>query len=203
MFSPLPLTFCAAEPITHSQAQADLGDWSVLVCPPQHRPSTIYLTIYLPYTSTCGHLTIYLNLYWSVPTSTYTYHDHGQWSWYVSTSTSTYSYHRHDADGCDEVDDCSMFMRQNFCQVIWWLDLYWAFYNCGQKSSTANIFMNYMFPSNPGGATRLQDQKLHVRLEFRDRTCRPPWLLSARTLPRLAETSSWKWFCFNLFLSWI
>ena len=71
------------------------------------------------------------------------------------------------------------------------------------KSSTANIFMNYMFPSNPGGATRLQDQKLHVRLEFRDRTCRPPWLLSARTLPRLAETSSWKWFSFNLFLSWI
>ena len=62
MFSPLPLTFCAAEPITHSQAQADLGDWSVLVCPPQHRPSTIYLTIYLPYTSTCGHLTIYLNI---------------------------------------------------------------------------------------------------------------------------------------------
>ena len=90
----------------------------------------------------------------------------------------------------------SMFMRQNFCQVIWWLDFYWGFY----MSSTANIFMNYMFPSNPGGATRLQDQKLHVRLEFRDRSCRPPWLLSARTLPRLAETSSGKWFvsiCFS------
>ena len=72
----------------------------------------------------------------------------------------------------------------------------WGFLQLWYKSSTANIFMNYMFPSNPGGATRLQDQKLHVRLEFRDRTCRPPWLLSARTLPRLAETSSWKWFQF-------
>ena len=56
-------------------------------------------------------------------------------------------------------------------------------------ASSFNIKRNL----HPGGVTRLQDPKLHLRLEFRDRPCCSSRLLSAWTLSRLAEASPWKW----------
>ena len=46
---------------------------------------------------------------------------------------------------------------------------------------------------HPGRVTWLQDPKLHIRLEFWDRSCCSPRLLSTWPLPGLAETSTWKW----------
>ena len=46
---------------------------------------------------------------------------------------------------------------------------------------------------HPGRVTWLQDPKLHVRLEFRNRSRCSSWLLSTWPLPGLAETSSRKW----------
>ena len=64
----------------------------------------------------CAHFNIYLSWSWSMVMVCV----------HLNLQHNPITHHRLDADGCDEVDDCSMFMRQNFCQVIWWLD----FYNC-------------------------------------------------------------------------